>query len=160
MDVYNDYSEEESDNDNNYRGGQNIKEESFSDVSSESDSYVSSNTDNEGIEYSDDSDESYDSDNRPLKRKPAKKTPKKKVIQEAMTCPLCKEQFKSVSACQRHKKVVHLFGVYNCELCSAEFPLAEEYVTHTQTHHTEVALLACTSCGESFELDWYQNHLK
>lgn len=157
MEVYNDFpSGDESEN--NYDG--DVKEESFSEGSSESSgSYSSSNTDNEGIEYTDDDSDSDHSD-KPARKTRAKKPPKRKVIKEAMTCPMCKEQFKSVQACQRHKKIVHLFGVYNCELCNAEFPLAEEYVTHTKTHHSEVAELPCTSCGDSFELDWYGNHLK
>lgn len=152
MEVYNNFpSEDES---------YGIKEESFSESSSDSDNSYSS-TDNEGIEYTDDSADSDNSDKAWKKRTPAKRSaPKKKVTQEAMTCPLCKEQFKSVSACQRHKKVVHLFGVYKCELCSTEFPLAEEYVIHSQTHHPEVTVLPCSSCGESFDVDWYQNHLK
>ena len=80
--------------------------------------------------------------------------------EEATSCNMCTDVFNSFSECQQHKRIVHLFGTFNCAVCNVDFDLGQDIIDHTRESHTEVTTLPCGTCREEVNVGEYANHLR
>ena len=75
-------------------------------------------------------------------------------------CNMCDTVFESFSECQQHKRVAHLYGKFNCSVCTMDFQLGQEYIDHTRESHEEITTLPCGTCREEVNMLEYADHLR